>query len=188
MTTPLASGREATRANSRRSARAPRLSMIHRFGPAVCVLALAPALTASSADAVRTSDDPAAGAAVSQVPPPIRLSSPAVSMALVPFSACWSNQHSGFCYDGAPPHPLPSLGGLGGLGGKVTLVFARDGWHFRVSAVAKGGHRTRLDLVRTGQRSWLLRLDALPPGHYRAQVFGRGEQGDVAGAFAFTLG
>ncbi len=185
MTTPNASGREATGAEARRRTRAPRLPLIHRLGAAVCVVALAPALTASAADAVRTSDDPAAGAAVTQVPPPIRLSSPAVSIALVPFSACWSNQQSGFCYDGAPPHPLPSLGGLGG---RVTLAFARDGWHFRVSAVGEGGHRTRLDLVRTGDRSWRLRLDALPPGHYRAQVFGRGEQGDVAGAFAFTLG
>jgi hypothetical protein len=168
-------------------ARSPRRRLVRRLGAAACVLALAPTLSAAAAEGTRSPGTSAAAglqAGVRYGPPPVRLTTTSLTMALVPSSACWTTGQEGICYDGAPPSPLPSLGGLSG---PVELVFARDGWHFRLTVKGQNGDRTRIDLVRTSPRSWRLALGSLAPGHYRADLFGRGPQGDVAGAFAFTL-
>ena len=57
--------------------------------------------------------------------------------------------------------------------------------YFRLTVKGQNGDRTRIDLVRNTLRSWRLALGSMAPGH--ADLFGRGPQGDVAGAFGFTL-
>ena len=158
----------------------------HRVAMLGCVLALACVTSAAQAKPGEPTKGPSQGPAVaraSQMPPPIRLSSGSVALAIVPFSACWSTPTAGMCYDGRPPRPLPSMGGMTG---PLTLAFARDNWRFSVSVLEDQQHSTTLDLHRTGPRQWRLATRALPDGRYRAQVFGQGPQGDVAAAFAFT--
>ncbi len=157
------------------------------LGAAACVVALASALMAGPAAAL-LSPDTSATHPLQQTPPKgppnVRLSTGSVNLALHPYSSCWSTGHSGMCYDGMPPRPLPSVGGTDG---PIGLAFARDRWRFRVSVTDEEGDRSNVDLVRTSPRHWRLALGALPDGRYRADVFGRGPQGDVAAAFAFTL-
>ncbi len=117
-------------------------------------------------------------------PPPVTLSSSGITLAMTPYTSCWYDDHGGSCLDGIPPKPVPSLGGLYG---RVTLSFARDGWHFTVSAVDGAGHRTKLTLVRLSAREWRLPLGGLPEGRYRVDVFGRGPEGDVAAAAGFSV-
>ena len=117
-------------------------------------------------------------------PPPVTLSSSGITLAMTPYTSCWYDDHGGSCLDGIPPKPLPSLGGLYG---PVTLSFARDGWHFTVTAVDSAGHRTKLALVRLGAREWRLPLGGLPHGHYRVDMFGQGPEGDVSAAAGFAV-
>lgn len=157
-----------------------------RLGGAACVLALASGLIAAQAQGSLSTDRAphTSQQAPPQGPPPVRLSNSALTLALHPYTSCWSSGQVGMCYDGIPPRPLPSVGGTAG---SVTLAFAADNWRFRVSVTDRNGDRSRVDLVRTSPHHWRLGLNALDDGHYRADVFGRGPQGDVASAFAFTL-
>jgi hypothetical protein len=101
-----------------------------------------------------------------------------------PYASCWSGRHSGVCYDGPPPNPLPSLGGV--IGG-VTLAFARDDWKFNVSVLDDTGHRTQIRLVPNCPQEWRLGLGKLSNGTYRVDIYGKGPQGDLLAAAAFTL-
>lgn len=162
-------------------------SVLRRVAATACVLALAPALsTAEAQTAVRMdgSQPSAQPASAADGPPPVRIIAGSVRLAVHPYTSCWISGNSGLCYDGIPPSPSPSLGGTGL---PVKLAFARDRWHFRVHVEDQDGDRTRVDLVRAQPREWRLVLGRLPQGRYRADVFGRGPQGDVAAAFAFTL-
>lgn len=158
-----------------------------RLGGALGVIALALALMPVPAQGLLGgTNTPAQGPSRlgTQGPPAVRLASMSVRLALRPYTSCWSTATMGMCYDGMPARPLPSLGATFR---PITLAFARDGWRFQVSVTDDRGHRTRVDLVRTSPRHWRLAVGALPHGHYAADVFGRGPQGDVAAAFAFTL-
>jgi hypothetical protein len=117
-------------------------------------------------------------------PPPVRLSNGWADLVVRPFTSCWSDDDSGMCYDGRPPHPAPSLGETTG---PVTLAFPRNRWHFSVSVVDSNGHRSDIRLVRISAQQWRLVVKPLAADHYRASVFGRGPQGDVAATFAFTV-
>lgn len=162
-------------------------SLLSPLGAVACVVALASALMAGPAAAL-LSPDTSATHPLQQTPPkgppPVRLSTYSVSLAVNPYSSCWSSGNAGMCYDGIPPRPLPSVGGTDG---PIGLAFARDGWRFHVSVTNQEGDRKRVDLVRTSPHHWRLALGEFPDGRYRAAVFGRGPQGDVAAAFAFTL-
>lgn len=152
-----------------------------------CVTALCPLTAAAAAPnpgSPPASVSPTPRPAASPGPPPLRASSGSVSLAFEPYTSCWSSGSGGMCYDGIPVHPLPSLGATWG---PIDLSFARDRWHFQVSVVDDDGDRERLRLRPTGPREWRLVTRSLPGGHYSADVFGRGPQGDVAGSFAFTL-
>lgn len=122
--------------------------------------------------------------AASQGPPLVRITTDSVALSLRPFTSCWSSGHTGMCYDGIPLRPLPSTGSTQR---PLALAFPRDGWRFTVTVTDAKGHRTRLHVVRTSAQSWRLVLKGLADGRYRASVFGRGPQGDVAAAFAFFL-
>jgi hypothetical protein len=117
-------------------------------------------------------------------PPPVRLFTSFVVLALHPYTSCWTSGNSGVCYDGFPPRPLPSLGGTEG---GIRLAFAREHWRLEVRVADKRGRHFRLHMVRTSPRSWRLAVGSLRNGRYTADVFGTGPQGDVAAAFAFTL-
>jgi hypothetical protein len=160
-----------------------------RGGVAFAGLALAPALVLGPAQAgshTGAADGAArhTASASPPPPPPVRLSTGLVSLAVHPYSSCWTSGNSGLCYDGRPPDPLPSLGGTED---SVRLAFARDHWRFQTTVTNRSGHTTRVHLVRTGPRGWRLAVGELRDGHYTAELFGSGPQGDVAAAFAFTL-
>jgi hypothetical protein len=150
-------------------------------------LALGGGLVASQAQAQAATPGKAgipAGTAAFHGPPNVRLSTDSVSLSLHPYTACWSNDHQGVCYDGIPPRPLPSLGGTYSA---VTLAFPRDGWHFRVTATDAQGAQSKVRLIPGDPHEWRLALSARPDGRYTLDVFGRGPQGDVAVAAAVTL-
>lgn len=109
------------------------------LGAAACVVALASALMAGPAAALLTPDTSATHVerqTPPKGPPNVRLSTGSVNLALHPYSSCWSTGHSGMCYDGMPPRPLPSVGGTDG---PIGLAFARDRWRFRVSVTDEEG-------------------------------------------------
>lgn len=158
----------------------------HKAAAFGCVLALA-GIT-SAAQATTPAGGPSLPAAerssLQQGPPPVRLIAGGVVLALDPYTSCWSTASSGMCYDGMPPAPLPSLGGTTG---PVRLAFDRSDWRFSVRMEDQPGTSRSVKLVRTGPQRWRLALASLPEGRYRADVFGRGPQGDVAAAFAVTV-
>ena len=152
-----------------------------------CVLVLA-GIT-SAAQATTPAGGPSLPAAEHLIlqqgaPPPVRLIAGRVVLALDPYTSCWSTASSAMCYDGIPPTPLPSLGGTTG---PVRLAFHRSDWWFRVRLEDRGGTVRPVKVVQTGPQRWRLASASLPVGRYRADVFGRGPQGDVAAAFALTL-
>ena len=160
---------------------------LNRFGALACVVALASALVTEQAQALlspHTSATHVQQRAAVQGPPPVRVSTLWSTLVLNPYTSCWATGNAGVCYDGRPFHPLPSTGATAG---PVRLTFARDGWRFQVTVTGPNGDQTRVSMVRKSPRSWRLALGDLPDGRYRADVFGRGPQGDVATAFAFTL-
>ncbi len=173
-------------------------STLHRISAIACLFALAPGLSAAAAKTAapnattsRSPDQhssdmqgPEVQGPEVQGPPPVRLFTSSLTLAVHPYTSCWTSGNAGMCYDGIPPSPLPSLGGTSG---PVKLSFARDRWHFQVSVIDKLGDRSRVDLVRTSPREWRFALGPLADGRYRAEVFGNGPQGDVVAAFAFTL-
>ena len=180
MTVRRASGASANALNRSKA----RLS---QFGVLACAVALALALITGQAQALSIPDSSAPHApqrAAVQGPPPVRVSTLWSTLALHPYTSCWSTGNAGMCYDGRPSHPLPSTGATAG---PVRLTFARDGWRFQITVTDQNGDQTRVRMVRKSPRSWRLALGVLPDGRYRADVFGRGPQGDVATAFAFTL-
>lgn len=162
-------------------------SALARLVASGCAAALAGGLVAGNADALISRDTPAASA-VQQTPPkgppPVRLSDYSLTLALHPYTSCWSSGSSGLCYDGMPPRPVPSMGGVSG---PVTLAFGEDGWRFHVTVKDRKGDSSRVRLVKISPHHWRLALRPLADGRYRADVFGRGPEGDVAAAFAFTL-
>ena len=160
---------------------------LNRLGALACVVALASALITGQAQALLSPDTSTTHAqqrAGVQGPPPVRVSTLWSTLALNPYTSCWTTGDAGVCYDGRPFHPLPSTGATAG---PVMLTFARDGWRFQVTVTDQKGDQTRVGMVRKSPRSWRLALGALPDGRYRADAFGRGPQGDVATAFAFVL-
>lgn len=157
------------------------------LGAASSVLVLAAVLIAGPAQAGPNLDSAAAqrpNQPAQAGPPRVRLVTDSVTLAVHPYTSCWTARHLGLCYDGMPPRPLPSMGSTQRA---LTLTFPRDGWRFSVTVTNSKGHRSRVHLVRTSPGSWRLAVKPLRDGRYRADVFGRGPQGDVAAAFAFTL-
>lgn len=173
-------------AGSSPAATSSRMRWLGRLGVAACGMAMAFALMSGPAQALFSArgSTSAPERATAQGPPPVRLVTESVALRIHPFTSCWSTATSGFCYDGFPVKPLPSIGGTHG---PITLAFGRDGWRFRVSVRDSSGEQTSVDLVKTDARHWRLVVKDLPDGRYRADVFGSGPQGDVAAAFAFTL-
>jgi hypothetical protein len=170
------------------SAASPSRSTVRRrIAAAGCALALGLGVGASQAHAV-----PQAGGQASHPtqapafhgPPDVRLGTESISLSLHPYTSCWSSDHGGVCYDGIPPKPLPSLGGVTE---QVQLAFPRDGWHFRVTATDAQGQQSRVRLIPSGSHEWRLALASRPAGRYALDIFGRGPQGDVAVAAALTL-
>jgi hypothetical protein len=164
-----------------------RRSRIRGVGAAVAVLALIPigAAQAQTTPSARPSAAPDGHVSALDSPPPrVHLATSQVDLGLHPFASCWVRGDSGFCYDGPPPQPPPSLGGVLGA---VNLSFARDGWHFKVSVIDSSGHRTKVTLNQQSERVWRLALGQLPDDDYRVDIFGKGPQGDVLAAAALTL-
>ena len=158
----------------------------HQAAAVGCVLALA-SIT-SAAQATTPAGGPSLPAAerssLQQGPPAVRLIAGGVVLALDPYTSCWFTANTGTCYDGIPPAPLPSLGGTTG---PVRLAFDRSDWRFSVTMEDQSGTSRSVKLMRIGPQRWRLALASLPDGRYRADVFGRGPQGDVAAAFAVTV-
>lgn len=177
--------RSGDQRSSRRAAQ-PRTALGRRRGVAFAA-ALLPALVlgpASASPHVKAADSTAPHTALAWGPPPVRLFTDSVRLVLHPYTSCWTAGSPGGCYDGFAPSPRPSLGGT--VGG-IRLAFARDHWGFQITVADRHGHSTRVPMVRTGPRSWRLAVGGLRDGHYTADLFGSGPQGDVLAAFAFTL-
>lgn len=117
-------------------------------------------------------------------PPPVKLATSTATLLIHPYTACWSDEHGGTCYDGIPPKPPASLGELFG---PVTLSFAAATWKFSVTATDNAGHQTKLRLVPLDDGRWRLALDALARGRYRLDIFGNGPEGDVAAVGGLTI-
>ncbi len=162
-------------------------SRIRRIAAVTCVVALGlgvGAAQAQPAHSPQNTTSPMHLAPAFQGPPPLQLTNGSITLSLSPYTSCWTHGNVTGCSDGAPLQPLASLGGTYG---PIHLAFPRDGWHFNVSVVGADGHRTKIRLIAVDARHWRLDLADLPDGRYRVDIFGRGPQGDVAAAAAFTL-
>ena len=162
-------------------------SRIRRVAAVTCVVALGLGVGAAQAQPARPSQSTPAAAHETldfSGPPAVRLDNGSVTLALRPYTSCWTHGDVTGCYDGMPMKPLASLGGTYG---PVRLAFPRDDWHFRVSVVGADGHRTKIRLIAIDPQLWRLDLADLANGRYRVDIFGRGPQGDVVAAGAFTL-
>lgn len=157
-----------------------------RLAAVGCVLALGFGVGASQAQAVTQAGQVPRATTVAAFhgPPDVHLTTGSVSLSLSPYTSCWYDAHGGVCYDGVPPKPLPSLGGISS---RVNLTFPPDGWHFQVTATDAQGHVSRVRLIPGDPGEWRLALASRPDGRYRLDIFGGGPQGDVAVAAALTL-
>jgi hypothetical protein len=105
-----------------------------------------------------------------------------VSLELQPYTVCWSTATSGYCADGIPPDPLPSLGEIRE---DVEISWPFAGWEFVASIAQAGGDAVEVVLAeRPGV--WAIEIDDLE-GNYEVALSGFGPQGDVHYRFSIEV-
>jgi hypothetical protein len=93
---------------------------------------------------------------------------------LQPYTVCWSTPTSGYCADGVPPDPLPSLGRIEE---DIEIAWPFAGWEFVASIEQADEDAVELAL---GERPgvWVIEVGDLD-GSYEVALSGFGPQGDV---------
>lgn len=84
-------------------------SVASRLSAVLCAAALAVGFVTTEAQALLKAD-PAAEVVTNTPPmgpPPVRISTHSLTLALQPYTSCWSSGQVGMCYDGIPSKPLP---------------------------------------------------------------------------------
>jgi hypothetical protein len=105
-----------------------------------------------------------------------------VSLELQPYTVCWSTATSGYCADGIPPDPLPSLGEIRE---DVEISWPFAGWEFVASIQKNDADAVDVELVeQAGQR--VIEVDDLD-GIYSISLSGFGPQGDVHYRFSVEV-
>lgn len=127
-------------------------------------------------------------------PSPVVLRLPGKDVSLEPWTSCWTGPPqpdgtaSSICSDGAPGlgGSIPSVGSAG----QVDFWFGMPGWRFEASRYDEDGHElatgAELRVERTSPQTFRVQPGG-EPGTYRVDLFGRGEQGDVAVSFLWTI-
>jgi len=101
---------------------------------------------------------------------------------LQPYTVCWSTATSGYCADGIPPDPLPSLGEIRE---DIEISWPFAGWEFIASIAHAGGDAVAVVLgARPGV--WAIEVDDLE-GRYEVSLSGFGPQGDVHYQFSVEV-
>ena len=107
-------------------------------------------------------------------PPALAVTSGDARLELQPYTVCWSTATSGYCADGIPPDPLPSLGEIEE---NIEILWPFAGWEFAASLHQEGANAVDVVLgVRPGV--WVIEVDGLE-GNYEVSLSGFGAQGDV---------
>jgi hypothetical protein len=119
---------------------------------------------------------------VGERPPPLVVTAGDARLDLQPYTLCWNAATSGYCADGIPPDPLPSLGEIG-EDIKISWPFA--GWEFVASIQKDGADAVDVELMeQAGQR--VIEVDDLD-GIYDVSLSGFGPQGDVHYQFSVEV-
>jgi hypothetical protein len=119
---------------------------------------------------------------VGEQPPPLVVTSGDARLELQPYTVCWSTATSGYCADGGPPDPLPSLGAIGG---DIDISWPLAGWDFTASMQPDGGDAVNVELV--GEPAVRVIRVAGLDGTYAVSLSGFGPQGDVHYQFSVEV-
>jgi len=107
-------------------------------------------------------------------PPALVVTSGDARLELQPYTVCWSTATSGYCADGIPPDPLPSLGEIEE---HIEISWPFAGWEFAASIQQGEADPVEVDLVGA-PGVWVMEVDDLN-GAYDVSLSGFGPQGDV---------
>jgi hypothetical protein len=119
---------------------------------------------------------------VGERPPALVVTSGDARLELQPYTVCWSTATSGYCADGIPPDPLPSLGEIDE---DIEVFWPFAGWEFDASIQQAGEDAVDVVLgVRPG--AWVIEVGDLG-GNYEVSLSGFGPQGDVHYQFSVEV-